>query len=158
MPAGSAPISAGVEAQGDSAMKKLRTLVACSVVLLVLGTFPASFAESASEAQLLAGNVWQTLSRDNKIAYVWGIGNLVELERINLGMQPLEPPTTTDRKSFLPYLMYGLSGIPIEEIVNHIDAYYTTHPDQRSQPVLDAIFQTIVKPRLKAAQVGARNR
>jgi hypothetical protein len=139
-------------------MKKLPALVACSVILLVLGAFPAPFAESASEAQLLSGNLWQTLSRDNKIAYIWGIGNLVELERINLGPQPLEPPTTKDRKSFIPYLMYGLSGIPIEEIVTHIDAYYTAHPDQRSQPVLDAIFQAVVKPRLKAAQVGARSR
>ena len=135
-------------------MKKLRVLVASSVVLLVLGTFLAPLAESATAAQMLTGNIWQTLSRDNKIAYIWGMGNLVDLERTNLGAQSIEPPTAGDRKSFIPYLVYGLSGISIEEIINRVDAYYMTHPDQRSQPVLDAIFQSTVVPRLKEARVG----
>jgi hypothetical protein len=56
----------------------------------VLGLALAQVAESApqssaTEARLLTGNTWQTLSRDNKITYIWGLGNLIELERTNLG-------------------------------------------------------------------------
>ena len=123
-----------------------------------LAPLAESATQSATEAQLLTGNTWQTLSRDNKTAYIWGIGNLVELERTNLGAQQQPQPPTDDRKSFIPYLAYGLGEISIEQVIDRVDAYYKAHPDQRGQPVLDAIFQAIVMPRLKDARVGARSR
>jgi hypothetical protein len=113
--------------------------------------------QPALEARLLDGQTWQTLSRDNKIAYIWGIGNFVELERTNLASQQPQPPTD-DRKSFLPYFAYGLSGMSIEQVVNRVDSYYQTKAEQRNQPVLNAIFQAIVMPRLKEARAGTQNR
>jgi hypothetical protein len=142
-------------------MKKHYVIGVYSIFLLMLGMGLAPLAESATqsaiEAQLLTGNTWQTLSRDNKIAYIWGIANLVELERTNLESQQPQPPAD-DRKSFIPYLAHGLSGMTIEAIIERVDAYYLAHPDQRGQPVLDAIFQAIVMPRLKEARVGERGR
>jgi hypothetical protein len=46
----------------------------------------------------------------------------------------------------------------IEQVIDRVDAYYKAHPDQRNQPVLDAIFQAIVMPRLKEARARARSR
>jgi hypothetical protein len=138
-------------------MRIHRIIAVYSLFFLALGMGLASVAESATEVQLLSGNMWQTLSRDNKIAYIWGIGNLVELERTNLGTLQPQPPTD-DRKSFIPYLAYGLGGMSIQQIIEQVDAYYMAHPDQRHQPVLNTIFQAIVVPRLKDAQVGARSR
>jgi hypothetical protein len=134
-------------------------------VVLVLGMVPALSAESgaplasqsALEPKLLDGHTWQTLSRDHKIAYVWGIGNLVELERTNLPSQQPQPPAD-DRKSFIPYLAYGLRGMSIDQIIRQVDAYYQAHADQRTQPVLNAIFQAIVMPRLKEARASTQNR
>jgi len=104
---------------------------------------------SATQApQLLAGEVWQTMSRDAKVAFVWGIGNLVEYERAQTGP---EPP---GRKSFMPFLAKGLSGKSIDEVVYRVDAYYAAHPDQLKRPVLDAIFQAVVLPALKAERGG----
>jgi hypothetical protein len=141
-------------------VRKHCVIAVYSITLLVLWMGLAPLAESATqsatEAQLLTGNTWQTLSRDNKIAYVWGISNLVELERTNLGSQQPQPPTD-DRKSFIPYLAYGLSGMSIEQVIDRVDAYYKAHSDQRNQPVLDAIFQAIVMPRLKEARAGTRS-
>ena len=95
-------------------MRKHRAIVVCSMFLLALGMGLVPSAESAAqsatqpakEAQLLTGEVWQTLSQDNKIAYIWGIVNLLELERTNLNLvsQPPQPPAD-DRKSFIPYLL-----------------------------------------------------
>lgn len=143
-------------------MRKQIVIAVYSIFLLVLGVGLAPLAESgaqssASEAQLLTGNTWQTLSRDNKIAYIWGLGNLVELERTNFGSQQPQPPTD-DRKSFIPYLAYGLSGMSIDQVINHVDAYYKAHPDQQNQPVLNAIFDSIVMPRLKEARAGTPSR
>jgi hypothetical protein len=140
-------------------MRKHCVIVVYGIFLLALGMGLIPLAESAGqpaiEAQLLTGNTWQTLSRDHKITYIWGIGNLVELERTNLGSQLPQPPTD-DRKSFIPYLAYGLSGMSIEQVIDRVNAYYKAHPDQRNQPVLNAIFQEIVMPRLKEARARGR--
>ena len=148
------------EARGVRTVKEHYVIAVYSIFLLMLGMGLAPLAESASqsatEAQLLTGNTWQTLSRDNKIAYIWGIGNLVELERTNLESQQPQPPAD-DRKSFIPYLAYGLSGVSIEQVIDRVDAYYKAYADQRNQPVLNAIFQAIVMPRLKEARAGARS-
>ncbi len=151
-------------------MRKRSAIAVYSVfVVLVLGMGLAPWAESGAssaspsasqsvlEPTLLDGHGWQRLSRDHKIAYVWGIGNLVELERTNLASQQPQPPAD-DRKSFVPYLAYGLRGMSIDQIINQVDGYYQTHSDQRGQPVLNAIFQAIVMPRLKEARAGAQNR
>jgi hypothetical protein len=45
----------------------------------------------------------------------------------------------------------------IQQVIEHVDAYYMTHPDQRNQPVLNAIFQAVVMPRLREAKAGARS-
>ena len=46
----------------------------------------------------------------------------------------------------------------IDQIIRQVDAYYQAHADQRTQPVLNAIFQAIVMPRLKEARAGAQHR
>jgi hypothetical protein len=51
-------------------MRKRCAIAVYSISLLVLGMGLAPWAESATEAQLLSGNTWQTLPRDNKIAYI----------------------------------------------------------------------------------------
>jgi hypothetical protein len=141
-------------------MRKHYTVAVCSMFLLVLGTGLAPSAESANpatQAPPLSGHFWQTLSQDNKIAYIWGLSNLVELERTNLGTQQPQPPTD-ERKSFMPYLAYGLSGMSIQQVIGQVDACYMVHPGQRDQPVLNAIVQAVVMPRLKEARAGARMR
>ena len=98
--------------------------------------------------ELLTGELWRTMSPDAKVAFVWGIGNLVEYERARTGASP------TTSKSFIPLLVKGLSGKPINDVVSQVDAYYETHPDQVKRPVVDAIFQAVVLPTLKAEKGG----
>ena len=89
--------------------------------------------------ELLTGDLWQTMSPDAKVAFVWGIGNLVE--RAQTG------PAPVGGKSFIPYLVKGLSGNSINEVVRQVDTYYDAHPDQAKRPVVDAIFQAVVLPK-----------
>jgi hypothetical protein len=128
-------------------MQWLRIVLAFGVLLLVVGVARWSGIEAAeSSSQLLTGELWQQMSADTKVAYIWGIGNLVEYERALMVTPPAES------KSFFPLLIKGLSGKPINDVVRQIDAYYQTHPDERQRPVMDAMFQAVVIPALRTAQ------
>ena len=128
-------------------MQWLRIVLTFGILLLVVGVARWSVIEAAeSSSQLLAGELWQQMSADTKVAYIWGIGNLVEYERALMVTPPAES------KSFFPLLIKGLSGKPINDVVRQIDAYYQTHPDERQRPVMDAMFQAVVIPSLRTAQ------
>jgi hypothetical protein len=136
-------------------MKRVPVLACWSVVLLMLGVFGRTMLEAAApEPQLLTGEHWQTMSSEAKIAYISGVGNLVEYERHQMDAQPVE----RQRKSFLPYLARGLSGISINGVVSRVDDYYVTYPDQLKRPVVDAIFQSVVLPRMQAEKAGGQSR
>jgi len=98
--------------------------------------------------ELLTGELWQEMSPDAKVAFVWGIGNLVEYERAGTEPQP------RGIRSFIPLLIKGLAAKPINDVVRQVDAYYKTHPDQLKRPVVDAIFNAVVIPPIKAEQGG----
>ncbi len=64
-------------------MQRLRLFCTCGVCLLVIGLVGSSaVAAAASETQLLSGELWQTMSPDTKVAYILGIGNLVDFETV----------------------------------------------------------------------------
>ena len=128
-------------------MRRLRILLTFGVLLLVVGVADWSGIGAAEpSSQLLTGELWQQMSADTKVAYVWGIGNLVEFERALMVAPPAES------RSFFPLLIKGLSGKPINDVVRQMDAYYQTHSDQLQRPVVDAMFQAVVLPALKTAQ------
>src|SRR5919109_4413189 len=98
-------------------MQRLRIAVTFGVLLLVVGVARWGGLEAAeSSSQLLTGELWQQMSADTKVAYIWGIGNLVEYERALMVTPPAES------KSFFPLLIKGLSGKPINDVVRQIDA------------------------------------
>jgi hypothetical protein len=130
-------------------MHWLRPFLALGTVLLVMGLLGWKVMASTEPAPLLLnGDLWQTMSLDTKVAYIWGISNLVEFER---ALMVTLPP---DSKSFFPFLIKGLSGKSIAEVVQRIDAYYETHPDQLKRPVVDALFRALVLPTLTPSQEG----
>jgi len=123
---------------------------ALAFLLLVTALAGLRVAGSAERPpQLLTGELWQTMSHDAKVAFVWGVGNLVELERAQGAVRP------SGSKSFIPFLVKGLSGKPINEVVRQVDSYYQAHPAEIRRPVVDAIFQAIVLPALKAEKGGS---
>src|SRR5574337_1593215 len=126
---------------------RVRWIVVVGLLLVVFAGWRVL--ESAEPApQLLTGQLWQTLSPDAKVAFVWGIGNLAEFERVQAG----SPQAGT--KSFIPFLVNGLKGKSIDEVVGLVDAYYRNHPDQLQRPVVDAIFQAAVLPSLMVVPEG----
>jgi len=75
------------------------------VWLLIIGLVGwSAVAAAASEPQLLFGEIWQTLSPDAKVAYILGIGNMVDFESV------LAEPPASERRSFFPWLVKGMGG------------------------------------------------
>ena len=134
-------------------MHRLRVLYTCGVWLLVLawGSWDV-VAAAEPEAQFLTGEVWQTMLPDAKVAYILGIGNLVDFEYATAET----PPQARD--SFLPWLVKGLSGKSVNEVIGKVDTYYKEHPDQLKHPVVEAIVRTLVLPTLLMAQPGWHER
>ncbi len=99
-------------------MNRVQVLSICSAVLLALGLAGGTSGAAVPEPELLTGEGWQRMSADTKVAYILGLGNLVEYERHPLAQSP--PAAST---SFLPPLGRGLSGLAINEVVSRVDAY-----------------------------------
>jgi hypothetical protein len=132
---------------GSNMTPRSRKIAVYGLILLVLGLSTWGRTEATEPTvQILTGEVWQTMPHDTKVAFVWGLGNLLEFER-HLGDVP---PATS--RSFLPPLIKGLQGKTINDIVHQVDAYYRTHADQRQLPVINAIFQAVVIPSLQVAR------
>ena len=99
-------------------MSRVQVISLGSVVLLALGLAGGTSGAAVPEPELLTGEGWQRMFADTKVAYILGLGNLVEYERHQLAQSP--PAAST---SFLPPLARGLRGIAINEVVSRVDAY-----------------------------------
>ena len=133
-------------------MQRLRLLYTYGMWSLVVGLVSwSAIAAAASETQLLSGELWQTMSPDTKVAYILGIGNLVDFEA------GLAEPLPPERRSFLPWLVKGMSGKSINEVIKIVDVYYKEHPDQLKHPVLEVLLRATVLPGLTISQsTGSR--
>jgi hypothetical protein len=130
-------------------MRRPGALVTLGFLLLVTALAGWRLAGSAERPpQLLTGELWQMMSHDAKVAFVWGIGNLVEFERAQGAVQ------SSGSKSFIPFLVKSLSGKPLSEVVRQVDLYYQAHPAEIKRPVVDAVFQAVVLPALRGEKGG----
>lgn len=100
------------------------------------------------EMPLLGGDVWQAMTSGEKIAFVWGVGHVVTMEREIAERRP-----ELKKKGFAFKVSEGLAGMPMNEIVSMVDGFYAENPGLLSEPVMKVIWDRIVKPRIKAGFV-----
>lgn len=90
---------------------------------------------SLKEMPLLRGDTWLKMSHDEKIAFVWGMGHIITMERERTEQYP-----ELKKQSFAAKLADGLAGMPMNEVVNHVDSYYKDSPDKSTDPVVKALW------------------
>lgn len=100
--------------------------------------------QNPKEMPVLTGTLWQQMTADQKVAFVWGIGHVVTIE--TQVAQRCPGPTQQD---FAAKLAEGLAGMSMNEIVQGIDRYYTDHPDDLEAPAMEVIWAEMVRPKLK---------
>ncbi|UFS69221.1 hypothetical protein LPW11_15105 [Geomonas sp. RF6] len=100
--------------------------------------------DRAMEMPVLTGQLWQKMSSDSKTAFIWGIGHVVTVEKHVVQKHP-----ELKRSDFTEKLSEGLTGVPMDSIVQGIDNYYRNHPQNLDTPVMKVIWREMVKPKLK---------
>ncbi|WP_298267594.1 hypothetical protein [Geobacter sp.] len=135
-------------------MKARKVILFCCVLALFAGRSVEASAEEKSQGNLsqkqeempvLTGEVWEKMTSDEKVAFVWGVGHIVTIEH-----QSAERYPVLKRASVVAKMAEGLAGVPMNTIVGEIDKYYQENPDDLAAPVLEVIWDEMVKPKIKS--------
>lgn len=120
-------------------MKKLLT-----ILLPVLLAMLSATVYSAQDLAIVTGEHWVSSSLEQKRAYLFGVGNMLEIEQAMAG----DDYETMRGRSIVPVLLEGLSGTGIANIVMQLDKFYADHPDQAKRPVIEVLYIEMALPNL----------
>jgi hypothetical protein len=104
---------------------------------------------SQSEVAVLKGDLWTTASRDSKVAFVWGVCSMIEVERIAMERIP-----ELKVRNVSAVAAEGLKTVSLNDIVRAVDDYYKANPANIDVPVLRIIWDTMVVPRVTTGVAG----
>lgn len=131
----------------------MSTALRCCVLLLVFCVGPARAETPSSQVQLdvpfLTGDSWDKMSHDEKIFYIWGMGQVVEIERNLMNKYP-----ELKRDSFVTKAAEALVNMPMDEIVGRLDAFYAKNPDRQGDMVLRVLWDEMIRPKIKTGIAG----
>lgn len=114
------------------------------VLLVALSTIAWADQHKASDLTIVTGEHWVGASVEQKRAYLFGVGNVLEIEQAMAG----EHYASMRGKSIVPVLLDGLAGTPIADMVMQLDKFYSDHPDQVDRPVIEVMYLEMALPRL----------
>lgn len=121
-------------------MKKVSILL-IAAVFAVLST--SAWCEE--DLQIINGGHWVASSMEQKRAFLFGVGNMLEIEQAMAG----DKYETMRGHSIVPVLLEGLSGISIADLVMQLDKYYAEHPKDMDKAVIEVLYVDMAKPNLK---------
>jgi flagellar biosynthesis component FlhA len=99
--------------------------------------------------QILTGETWQTVPKDDKISFVWGVCHVVTIEQALMKEFP-----SLKVENFSAKAAEGLVGLKINDIVREVDEYYVENPSKLETPVVMVIWDRLIKPKLKTGIAG----
>ena len=101
------------------------------------------------KAPLLTGITWLNMSQDQKAGYIWGVGDIIDLEQEIMEIYP-----ELKRESFVVKAVEGIGDVQINEIVANVDKFYKAHPDRANLSVIRVIWDTMIRPNIKTGIAG----
>ena len=120
-------------------MKKLSILIV-SLAFAMLSTF----AWSGQDLEIVNGEAWVDSSLEQKRAFLFGVGNMLEIEQAMVG----DDYEAMRGRSIVPVLLEGLSGISITDLVIQLDNYYAKHPQKMDRAVIEVLYLNMAIPNL----------
>ncbi len=106
-----------------------KTSILGLALLLVL----ASAALATEKGFLWDGSHWQEMSRDQKVAYLKGVGNMADFETgAGLGARAM-----CISKAFVKELQTK----SVADIITEVDKFYLDNPSKRNTPVIEVILK-----------------
>ena len=125
-------------------MKKIAFMVA-GISLLLLCTAVWAGGKEDPDLVIVTGEHWTTASRDEKVAYLFGIGNMLEIEQ---AMQGKNPSKLIRNNSIVPVLIKGLSGLSTNKVREMLDQWYKKRPDQLKRSVIEVLYTEFALPNI----------
>ena len=133
-------------------MKENSMLALVKIVLicmLLAGWTSGILAKEEIKAPLLTGQTWVEMSRDQKTAYIWGAGDVVDLEQELMEIYP-----ELKRDSFVTKAVEGIGDVTMNDIVATVDSFYEENPDKLNLSVIRVVWDTMIKPNIKTGIAG----
>jgi hypothetical protein len=106
-------------------------------------------AKEEIKAPLLTGETWVQMSQDQKSAYIWGAGDIIDLEQEIMEIYP-----ELKRDSFVSKAVEGIGDVKISDIVSTVDSYYRDNPAKINLSVIRVVWDTMIKPNIKTGIAG----
>lgn len=107
-----------------------------AVILVMIGLMIGGAAISAPAAEsgkpfLWTGHNWLQVSEDGKVGYIFGIGNMADVEAAaSKGKSAISPAVVNDLKSRT-----------VLQIVQAVDAFYKKNPGKLDIPVIEVVLR-----------------
>ena len=100
---------------------------------------------------ILDGDLWQKMTHDDKIAFVWGFWTVVSIEHYMMEKYP-----QLKVENFSAKVIEASHKTPktANEVVALIDAYYQANPDEIEKPVVGVLWEEMFKPNIKTGVAG----
>jgi len=133
-------------------MRENRILWILNIVLICMLLAALSSGVLAKEeikAPLLTGKTWVNMSQDQKTAYIWGAGDIIDLEQEIMEIYP-----ELKRESFVSKAVEGIGDVKINDIVSIVDSFYKENPDKVNLSVIRVVWDTMIKPNIKTGIAG----
>ena len=100
---------------------------------------------------MLEGDSWQKMTRDEKLAFVWGFWHVVSIEHYLIDKYP-----QLKTENFSAKVIEATHKTPktADEVVALIDAYYQANPDELEKPVVGVLWDEMIKPNIMTGIAG----
>ncbi len=129
-------------------MKKFLPVTAAMLCLCLCMTTALNAAQYDPDLVLVTGEHWLPSSMEQKNAYLFGIGNMIELEQ---AMHGEDAPSEVQSRSMIPVLVQGLKAYSFAEVREKLSQWYEQNPDQRNRPVLEVLYIELALPNTLSA-------
>ncbi|MCX5806735.1 MAG: hypothetical protein NT010_11855 [Proteobacteria bacterium] len=155
-------------------MKKQNVLRICFTVVFLLAFIACSYNVQAAEKSpeqkaeqkadreglkqgledslgmpILKGDLWQKMTHDSKVAFIWGFGHVVSIEYYLMDKFP-----ELKRDSYVSKVVEGMANTPMNEVVDRVTRYYDMHPDHIERPVTNVLWDLMIRPNIKTGIAG----
>ena len=94
---------------------------------------------------VLTGELWQKMTEDSKVAFIWGLWHTVAIEQY---MMNKYPNLKNENYSSKVNEAYDKSHLTMDQTVALIDQYYKENPDHLEKPVFGVLWHTVIRPNI----------
>ena len=128
--------------------KMIRTVLALTAIMGLVFWGGSSLASQ----EVLTGDIWVTMNQDQKVAYIWGAGDVVDVEQELWNIYPELKVENLSMKSV--EASKAGANYTINDIIAKVDSWYDANSDKLDTAVIEVIWDLMIEPHLTTGIAG----